>query len=261
MIDWEWKREEIAPEDVLDAARTIGTNNSRITMELTSHWVDARRYLDWAVTAISRGGEDAWDCAAGWAKRAVCQRMDAILVHSHFGSFLGQNYGKKAEYLSAMNVPGLTVLREMIIDPRNDIEHSYVVAMEEHARRACELAQLFLRATEDTALTPAVLALGWNVSYHGKLCDKPGNEYEFHEFRLSHQNTPMLLIDSHSSEGVVFVLHPKEERLSVCPRRAFDSTHLIDLNAKLKKCFDFISYSQHQFTPTKMNALREHLRL
>ena len=258
-VDWEWTREELDPEDILDAARTIEVNSSQITVDTTSHWVNTRRYLDWASVAISRGGEDAWDSAAGWAKRAVCQRMDAILVHNHFGSFLGQNYKRKADYLTELNVPGSSLLRDLVIDPRNVIEHSYVLATEAHARRAYEVAQLFVDATEAEANIPAIAALGWNISHRHEACDIPGQKYDKHEFRLSHWQEPMLLIDSYSPDAEVFIINPKETVLGVCARDSFKSSQLTELNSMLRKCLDFTSYSSYRFDRSLMKTLRDQL--
>ena len=100
MIQWHWTRQEIDPEDVLDAARNINVCSDINTLNLTSHWVEAGRYLDWATKVLCHGGEDAWDSAVGWSKRAVCQQMDGILAHNHLGGFLRRNYAEKAGYLA-----------------------------------------------------------------------------------------------------------------------------------------------------------------
>ena len=211
MVEWEWKRSEVKPESMLDAARAIAVNSNQVTIDAISHWVEARRYLDWASAALSRGGEDAWDSAAGWAKRAACRRIDGILEHNHLGRFLGENYKQKAEYLAVLDIPGLDLLREMVIDPRNDIEHAYASATDEQARRACEFAKLFLRATEAEASTRAIAALGWNVDYRGELSSKPGNEYERHDFSLKHHHAPMLLVDGYDVAEVL-VLIPRTRK-------------------------------------------------
>ena len=155
----------------------------------------------------------------------------------------------------------MSLLRDLVIDPRNDIEHSYALATEDHARRACDVAQLFLDATEDEAERLGIAALGWNVNYHGESCDKPGQEYEKHEFTLTHQHKPMLLIDSYSLEAEVFIINPKDELLSICPRALFDSSQLIELNSKLRKCLDVTSYGSRHFGKSLMKTLRDQLRL
>lgn len=261
MVEWKWTRNEVQPEDILDAARAIAVTTTRITIDLTSDWVKARRYLEWATATLSHGGEQAWDSAAGWAKRAVCRQMDGILAHNHLGRFLGQNYKKKAEYLTRLKVPGLSLLRDLVIDPRNDIEHAYALATEEQARRACELAELFLGATEPAVSLPAIAALGWSIDYSGAFCSKPGKEYERHDFTVKHHHGPTLLIDGYAKVAEVFVLHPKDEALSICPRDSFSSDQMIELNGRLRQCLASTSYSSRHFDRALMKTLRGQLGL
>lgn len=163
MITWTWTKQNVSPEIILDAVRNIPVTDQRCETDFAGRWIRSDRYFAWARDALHRGGDDGWDAAAGWAKRAVCRRMDGILANNHLGHFLGRNYKDKAEYLKHLKVPGLTALRDLVIDPRNDIEHAYEPATEEHARRACDVAELFLGATE--AESPAVISLGWKMDY------------------------------------------------------------------------------------------------
>src|SRR3954465_11028420 len=117
MIDWTWTREAAAPDDILDAAKTIPVTNNRIIMNLTWRWSPARHYLDWARAALNRGGHDGWDTASSLAKRAVCRQMDGILVNNHLGCLLPRNNEPKAEYLTRLGVPGLGTVRSLVIDP------------------------------------------------------------------------------------------------------------------------------------------------
>ena len=64
MIDWEWTRHRVEPEDILDAARTIKVNETRILLDVAADWQPASKYLEWARDALGRGGESAWDSAA-----------------------------------------------------------------------------------------------------------------------------------------------------------------------------------------------------
>jgi hypothetical protein len=261
MIDWEWTKNQARPEEILDAARTIRQGDTRIMVDLTPHWVEARRFLEWANAALSRGGDDAWDAAAGWAKRAVCRRMDGLLTNNHLGNFLGESNRRKAEYLGALQIPGLQVIRDMIIDPRNDIEHAYASATEEQARRAWEVADLFLRATETEAASPAIETLGWHVSYSGQVCTKPGKEFARHEFSLRREQGPMLLVDGFAEPTEVLVLHPKDADVAICGLAAFSSKQIIDLNGMLRAGLSSASGWLSQFGQAMMRTMRTELRL
>jgi hypothetical protein len=119
MIEWEWTKKSVEPAFILDGARAIHETYGSPGIRLVRHWTPAETYLGWARAALARGGDDGWDSAAGWAKRAVCRQMDCILVHNHLEILLGRHNGEKAEYLSRLDVPGLPLLRDLVIDPRN----------------------------------------------------------------------------------------------------------------------------------------------
>jgi hypothetical protein len=176
MVPWDWTRETVTPEDILDAAKTMPATDKRIVMNLTRGWVAATRYLEWACAALQRGGDDGWDTASSLAKRAVCRRIDGILANNHLGCFHGNNYKKKAEYLAELKIPGLLV-RNLVIDPRNDIEHAYELATEDQARNACEVAELFLRSTTAEADLPATVTLGWTANIGVSNCTLNGKDH------------------------------------------------------------------------------------
>jgi len=261
MITWTWKREKVVPDDVLDAARTISATNNRITMDLTWGWVPARRYLEWACAALQRGGEDGWDTASSLAKRAVCRQIDGFLVHNHLGSFLGRNYKDKAGYLAELKVPGLTLLKDLVIDPRNEIEHSYELATEEQARRARDVAELFLGATDIQASTPAIVALGWNANISESICTAPGKEHHILKIHLTKSNSPMLLISGYPDGPEVMVIIPQEETLRACPLKDFKSEQVITLNNMLRECLKSESYSSRSLSAALMKAMKEQLNL
>lgn len=259
MIDWEWKKQEVAPTDILDAARTITPTNTVITFDAIPEWTAPHVYLDWAKTALARASDEGWDSASMLAKRAVCRRMDGILVHNHFADFLGKTYAKKAKYLGLLEIPGLNLLREFVLDPRNTFEHSYALAGPDHARRAVELAELFVCATEADANKMATGALGWNVSFKSDKCCKPGYEREEYDFWITHNNKPMLLIDGFS--GDVFVLHPRDHTVFLCQRKLFEDEQVLSLNNLLRQRADPNNYSVMPFDAKLMSIVRTHLRL
>jgi hypothetical protein len=261
MITWEWTKQSVEPDDIIDAIRAMPPAGSRHTLQLVPHWTPALTYLDWAKSALLRGGDDGWDAAAGWAKRAVCRQMDCILVHNHLSCFLGRNYKDKAGYLSALRVPGLPALRELVIDPRNDIEHSYARATEAHARMACDIAELFLGATDKEANIPAVVDLGWNFEYAGCVMGTPTRPYHFVEIKLTKEHGPMLVVTGYPDAPEAVVLYPQDETLSVCSLKHFSSEQVLALNDKLREPLRTGSYSLCSVSTFFMKALKEQLRL
>jgi hypothetical protein len=261
VIPWDWTRKRITPPDVLDAAKAMPPANDRSVMNLTTGWVDARRYFDWARAALHRGGEDGWDTASSLAKRAVCRQMDGILVHNHLRCFLGSNYGDKATYLKQLDVPGLSLLRDMVIDPRNEIEHAYELATPDQAQRAVDVAELFLRATDPEAATPAVVTLAWLVNYSEGISGVPGKECHVVDIDMRKEDEPVLLIDALTTEPTVFILYPRDEELAFCPLKDFKSDEAIALNAMLRAPLKAGSFSLRTLSRPFLEVARQHLKL
>ncbi|HZZ77131.1 MAG TPA: hypothetical protein VFE62_01350 [Gemmataceae bacterium] len=260
MIDWNWQRVGVGPDTILDAADTIRVSNVRYTVNLAAGWIDASVYLSWARAALRRGGDDGWDSAAGWAKRAVCQRMDTLLVNNHFGSFLGRNYKDKADYLKQLKVPGLAVLRDLVIDPRNEIEHAYQVAKEEEAHLAHDVAELFLGATRDAAEVPAILALGLG-SKAFVLCVKPGHEAHAVDLGIDRSSPPSLFIEGYPNNPNVLVLYPREEQIAQCPLKDFTCDQVLPLNARLRECLASQTFTSHGVSELLLKSIQRQLKL
>lgn len=230
-------------------------------MDLTCRWTPARQYLEWARAAVKRGEHDGWDTGLGLAKRAACRQMDGILAHNHLGCFHGTNYKKKTEYLADLRIPGLALLRDLVIDPRNDIEHAYELATQEQAERACDVAELFLGATDTEAGTPAIMALGWNVNVHESICTAPGKEHHILKLELKKDHSPMLVIVGYPDAPETLVINPAEETVGGCPLQHFTSDQVLTLNAKLRECLTSQNYSSRSVSESFLVALREQLQL
>lgn len=243
MIDWEWSKKAVAPDDILDGARTINGPIGGHGVRLTYHWTSAETLMEWAMAALARGGKDGWDTAAGLAKRAVCRQIDSILVHSHLGHILGQNYGKKALYLASLKVPGLATLRELVIDPRNDIEHAYSQATEDQARRACDIAELFLGASEEQAEAPAVLDLGWDFEWAGSPMAGPEDERHSAKVTLKKDHPPFLFVTGYPDAPEAVILMPGEETAHFCLLKEFKAEQALQLNEMITTRPDLLCYS------------------
>jgi hypothetical protein len=243
MIAWEWTKQQVAPDDILDGARVIPGRGGETGVHLVDGWTSALTYLEWAKLAIERGGNDGWDSAAGWAKRAVCRQMDYILVHNHLQPFLGKSYKDKAGYLAALKVPGLPVLRDLVIDPRNDIEHVYALATKEQAETACHIAELFLGATEKEAKVPAILDLGWDFEWAGSITAGPEDVKHSVKVMLNKDHPPFITVVGYPDAPEAMILYPQDELVSVCPLRDFRSDQLLAFNDKLREQVRSESYS------------------
>jgi hypothetical protein len=187
--------------------------------------------------------------------------MDGLLAHNHFGCFHGSNNQKKSEYLAALKVPGLALVRDLVIDPRNDIEHAYELATADQARRACELAELFLGATDQEAATPAILARGWNVNFRETRSVVPGKECHIIQLDLTKDHAPMLLILGYPDAPEVLVTLPREETLRTCPLKDFAPDQVLKLNATLREWPKPNSFCSRSVEPDFLAILKEQLKL
>jgi hypothetical protein len=224
-------------------------------------WTTAHTYLEWAKAALVRAGDDAWDSAAGWAKRAVCRQMDSILVHNHFQGFLGRNYGDKAGYLAALKVPGLPLLHDFVIGPRNGFEHDYSLPTREQAETACHVAELFLGATEKESNLPAIVDLGWAFGYAGSFTAGPEDVKHALKVELERDHEPFLLVSGYPDAPEVIILYPQDEEASICPLNNFRSDQVLALNEKLRECVRAGSYGLTMSGPNFMKAIAHELRL
>jgi hypothetical protein len=65
--------------------------------------------------------------------------------------------------LEGIGIDVPTVIQELIINPRNELEHEYVAANADTARRALEIATLFLTATDSVDSQESIIALNMNM--------------------------------------------------------------------------------------------------
>src|SRR5215208_6620691 len=149
MISWKWRRTLVSPEDILTGAQSLPIRSDRVIFDLTSEWTTSERYLSWAKDCLIRDNDFGWDAANVYSKRAACRQIDAFIVCNHLGKFLGLTYPAKIEMLSEIDVIVPDIIQELIINPRNEIEHGYKASTREQARHAVQLAGLFLGAVSE----------------------------------------------------------------------------------------------------------------
>lgn len=154
-------------------------------------------------------------------------------------------------------MPGLDLVRQLVIDPRNDIEHQYVLTTEDQACRAVDLAELFLAGTEDEDDLFASISLGWSADHR----EEHGPSRHLIEYGVRHHHAPMLLIEIFTEKPVVIVLYPKDGEAAFCPLGIFKTDDALDLNKRLR-CMDKSGgYSWSSFDTLRMRVMREQLKL
>jgi hypothetical protein len=146
-------------------------------------------------------------------------------------------------------------------EPRNDIEHAYRLATEDQARRALDVADLFIAATAAEAATPAIVALGWNINVSEVMCSTPGKEQHVMKFALTKKHSPMLLINGYPGSPEATIIHPQEETLRSCPLKEFKASEIMKLDARLRECMKSDSYTSRSLGEAFIKALREQLKI
>ena len=239
MPRWSWRRVNVTPEDILSAARTLEVQSSWFEIDSVSHWRSSAVYLKWAQDCLPQNTAFGLDAALCYAKRAVCREIDAFMTCNHFGSFLGDTYPAKIKMLRDVGLRIPDVIHQLIIDPRNESEHSYTVSAFGDVKKAVELAELFLMATTDEQKHHAIISIGWSIDIRQAKCAIPGKEYERLDFTLSDQSAPMLLIDVCADEHHAIILHPKDKEVSACSLREFKREQILDLARLLRRYYAF----------------------
>lgn len=166
-VGTELARTEIAAEDFLSGARTIPANNAN-TYSLNYHWTKPATFLDWSRRGFNGADDYGLANAICYAKRAACCRIDRIIRNYHLHRLHRSLFPAKIEALEGVGIDIPSVIQELIINPRNELEHEYIPADADTARRALDIATLFLTATDSTDSQESVIALNMNMLYsHG----------------------------------------------------------------------------------------------
>ena len=175
---------------MIDAARTIPARNACTCLNLDLGWLAYDVYMTWARRGFEEGDAYGLSNCVVYAKRAVCRRIDALLWSHHLRGFMGSNYPKKIETLGRIGIPIPGIVHELVIDPRNAMEHVYEGPNAASAERALGLADLLLRATQEEDARRPIVALNWGI-LGGSSSSAEGMTVRFR----GHGREPMLFID------------------------------------------------------------------
>jgi len=151
-----------APEDLLDAARTMPPGDIA-TCDWLSDWVPATIFLDWARRGLTEADGYGLSNAVTYAKRAAACRIDVLLQYNHLVPFSRSMFPEKITALRRVGLSIPDVVHELVIDPRNAVEHNYQLPDPETARHAVGVAELFVGATDAEYQRSSIVAVGWNV--------------------------------------------------------------------------------------------------
>lgn len=157
-------RTEVDAEDLLCGAETIRANNGNSCF-LNQHRITPATYLEWSRRGFSDADDYGLANCITYAKRAACCRIDRLIRNYHLLRFYRDPFPAKIEALEKVGISIPSVIQDLIINPRNELEHGYVPADANIARHALGIATLFLAATDIAESQETIIALNMNILY------------------------------------------------------------------------------------------------
>lgn len=203
-----------SPEDILDALRTVAVKDIEAVCQHLDHWVEAAVYLGWARADLEQGDPRGYSNCVTNAKRAVCRRIDEMVINTNLEQLSNRNYPEKIEALARVGHTCPEVVHELVIEPRNRHEHDYEPVKKATAKHAIEIADLFVRAT-GVSLPMERMSRPVLFGRRDWTSESGFNKEEGSYFRFySLPTAPFLLVDIFAPETVVRIInYPRLEVL------------------------------------------------
>jgi hypothetical protein len=230
-----WTKVEVEPQDVLDGAKSLSRRSQVWTLNVVPTWVNPEEYLSWAGAGLKIGNQMGYDMAVCYAKRAVCQLIDALMHYNHLRKWVRSNYPPKIDMLKEVGIEVKSVVRDLIIDSRNDIEHNYSVPSESQARHAVDLAEMAISPLVEQARVWATVTLGLNYAGNHQAPD-PAAESGYSSWNYNWEaDVPFLLVDYADPIPRVMLIFRKDEEVRFAPLDNFEVDQAIELARQLRE--------------------------
>lgn len=218
----------ISPDDLLDAAKTIPLGEI-CTCNWLAQWVSPATSGEWAQRGLKEADAYGLSNAISYAKRSAACRIDVLIRYNHLTRLIRVNYPSKIDGLRKVGLEIPDVVQELVIDPRNELEHGYELPNGDVARHAVGVSELFLRATEAEYERSSTIAVGWNAA--GSHGFANGREYvQFREFI----NRPMLFIDVFDNPPTAKIVDPVNQEVRSVALQSFTEDQAIRLAQLLR---------------------------
>lgn len=230
-----WRKIEIAPGDILDAAKTLNRNKLVFGVNVLPDWVSAEEYLSWAVTALNTGGQFGYDAAVCYAKRAVCRLVDSLVFYNHLGKYARNSYPAKIKLLGRIGVDIKNIVYDIVVESRNNVEHGYSGTTERQARHAVDLASMVIPPLSKEAELWATVTLGLNYASFIS-APNPNAPDGYSNWNWDWDgDVPFLLVDYVESESRVLLVCRKNEEVRFSRLAKFEVEQAVQLAGQLRE--------------------------
>ena len=242
----------VEPADLISAAKTIPAHDARWCYWLADRWLPAERYLEWAQSSIGQSDELSLSNAVTYAKRAVCRRLDGLVLYNHLHSLIRNSYREKTQALEQIGIPVSDIVHDLVIEPRNSVEHEYSLPTEGGARHAVQLAQLVLGATENEADRDSIVALNSNLLYRSETVAGRGTSVQFTGF----SDRPMLFLDVFEERPEAKVVLPADQEIMLSELDLFSEDEAIELATAVRKHYSLPNTGGFKGPPGELIELK-----
>jgi hypothetical protein len=223
----------IPPADILDGAKTLSRRQPIWTLDAVPGWVQADEYLSWAQEGLRRNDRLGNDLAVCYAKRAICRLIDSFLVHNHLASVRIHTYPEKIKLLSEAGIRIPEIAHDLVIEPRNSIEHDYRLASGDQARHAAQIAELVIKSLDEESKWPAMISLGLN---YGPMFQNADNDGESWPWGYAHNpRGTMLVVDMLARDPKAILVDHDHEEVRFARLTEFTRAEAVDLANQLRE--------------------------
>ncbi len=233
----------VSPSDILGGIKTFAKGPGFYCSSLDEKWTLPEDYIAWAKQGLKQGGDKGLSDAVTYAKRSVCRTIDSLLRRHFMTVFLGRQYPDRIDALVKVGLTVPEIIHDLVIDPRNQIEHDYRIPTLKEAKHAVELAELLLRSLEhDIGVYPPVLV--WpELQSLQSYSPAQGHYFEITGFG-SH---PILFVDLFQDEQSVKIIDIESNEIQSASLSRFQSADSIELAKLLRTQYSHGGYPREFF--------------
>jgi hypothetical protein len=246
------KKTKLEVDEILDAAKTIPSNRAETCSWFDDQWVSPEQYLEWAKVSLQSGGDCELVSAVANAKRAVCRVIDTLILNYHQEYFKKCNYPAKIDGLTNIGINVNSIIQELIIDPRNELEHKYKIPDSTQADHAVNVVSLFIDTMRSEFECQSVIAFNWNLQGGIGYSKKSGESIKFDGFT----SDPMFFIDVFEEPTKIKIVDPQASEVRFALLRDFSKYNCLELGMYLRSHYSQRSYSNLSISKTGCQALK-----